>query len=57
MKPVVNFLKLILMLQNKHLTLIAEHDSLWFTPRVKATAFGLSTGFACFACFYDFGCF
>ena len=48
-----NFLDLILMLQNKQLISIGEHDSYWLPPRVKTRAFDISTRFASFAHFCD----
>ena len=45
-KLIARFLDLILVLQNEHLVLLAEHDSLGFLPRVKTRTFCILTCFA-----------
>ena len=45
LKRVTNLVDLVLLLQDKHLILLAQHDCQPFPPSMKCSAFGLLTLF------------
>ena len=53
-EKVTNLVDLVLLLQDKHLILVAQHDSQPFPPSMKSSDFGVLTLFVMFGNFCDF---